>query len=131
MVSRAGNRSGQLPRDLLGHGFLIEVEGRVGAHLRGGCLGLGDGGLCLFGRAAGLDIEVEEVLVSESSSMAAKTLERSRIRQDFGVIVLALTKSKGEMKFNPPGDMTLGAGNVLIVMGERSNLKRLETELET
>ncbi len=84
-----------------------------------------------FGRAAGLDIEVEEVLVSESSSIAAKTLERSRIRQDFGVIVLAITKSKGEMKFNPPGDMTLGAGDVLIVMGERSNLKRLETEVET
>lgn len=32
------------------------------------------------------------------------------------------------MTFNPRGDLRLQAGDVLVVMGERPNLKRLEAE---
>ena len=32
------------------------------------------------------------------------------------------------MTFNPPGDLCMHADDVLVVMGERSSLKRLEEE---
>jgi voltage-gated potassium channel len=77
-----------------------------------------------------LDLEIEQIKVSESSAVANSTLERSRIRQAHGVIVLAVMKPGGKMQFNPAGDTRIEAGDVLIAMGERSRLKQLEKELE-
>ena len=84
-----------------------------------------------FGNSTDLEIEVEEVRVSESSRMVSLTLDESRIKSDLGVIVLAARKPHGEMQFNPAGDTRIEAGGVFIVMGERSNLKKLEEILES
>ncbi|MDA1315062.1 MAG: potassium channel protein [Acidobacteria bacterium] len=83
-----------------------------------------------FGREAHLDIEIEEVLVSSTSAVASKTLEESQIRASFGVIILAIKKSDGAMQFNPPGSAKVEPDDVLIAMGERSNLKKLEDQVE-
>ena len=77
-----------------------------------------------------LDLEMEQIRVSERSQVAAKTLEQSRVRQAFGVIVLAVIKPDGAMKFNPAGDTLIQAGDVLIAMGERSRLSEMEETLE-
>jgi len=84
-----------------------------------------------FGREAHLDIEVEEVLVSAASKVASKTLEESRIRAEFGVIILAIRKPDGTMKFNPAGSAKIEPDDVLIAMGERSKLKKLEETVES
>lgn len=84
-----------------------------------------------FGNSTDLDIEVEEVRVSETSRVASLTLDESRINPELGVIVLAAKKPGGEMQFNPAGDTRVEAGDMLIVMGERSNLKKLEEILES
>ena len=84
----------------------------------------------VFSRSTDLDIEIEEVLVSASSRVASMTLEESRIKPDLGVIVLAVKKPDGKMEFNPAGATRLEPGDVLIAMGERSNLKKLEDRLE-
>ena len=83
-----------------------------------------------FGREAHLDIEIEEVLVSPKSDVASKTLEESRIRAAFGVIILAIKKPDGTMQFNPAGSAKIEPDDVLIAMGERSNLKKLEDKVE-
>jgi len=83
-----------------------------------------------FGRKTDLDLEIEQVRVSDACSVVSKTLEESRLRQTLGVIVLAVMKPDGEMQFNPAGGMTIEAGDVLIAMGERSKLKQMETILE-
>ena len=82
-----------------------------------------------FGKSE-LDLEFEQVKVSETSSVGSKTLEESRLKQEHGVIVLAVMKPHGEMEFNPSGDTRMEAGDVLIAMGERSRLKQMELELE-
>ena len=82
-----------------------------------------------FGKSE-LDLEFEQVKVSETSSVASKTLEESRLKQKHGVIVLAVMKPRGEMEFNPSGDTRIEAGDVLIAIGERSKLKQVEMELE-
>ena len=83
-----------------------------------------------FGRSSDLDIEVEEVRVTEASRVASQTLDESRIKPELGLMVLAVQKTGGEMLFNPAGDTRIEPGDVFIVMGERSNLKKLEEILE-
>ncbi len=82
-----------------------------------------------FGKSE-LDLEFEQVKVSETSSVASRTLEESRLKQKHGVILLALMKSEGAIEFNPAADTRIEAGDVLIAMGERSKLKQMELELE-
>jgi voltage-gated potassium channel len=83
------------------------------------------------GLEAQLDIEIEEVLVSATSEVVSKTLEESRIRPTFGVIILAIRKPDGKMEFNPADSTKMEPDDVLIAMGERSDLKRLEDTVES
>ncbi len=77
-----------------------------------------------------LDLDLEQIRVSAESSVAEQTLEESKLRQRFGVIVLAIMQHDGEMSFNPAGQTRIHPSDVLIVMGERSKLNLLEREIE-
>ncbi len=72
-----------------------------------------------------LDLEIEEIYVEEGSPFAGKTIEGSKIRQDHGVIVLAIKSASG-MRFNPQPDDRIEPGDYLIAMGEPTSLHRLE-----
>ena len=71
-------------------------------------------------------LEIEEVQVQPGSRFAGQTLEGSRIRQEMGVIVLAIKGEDSHMRFNPPPDEAIHVGDHLIVMGEPAGLRRLE-----
>jgi voltage-gated potassium channel len=73
----------------------------------------------------GVDLEIGEVYVSRDSRFAGQTIESSRIRQDRGVIVLAIKREKG-MRFNLAPDDRIEAGDFLIAMGEPTQLRQLE-----
>jgi voltage-gated potassium channel len=72
------------------------------------------------------DLQIEETQISPRSPLAGPTLQDSRLRQDFGVIVVAIKKASGKMVFNPPSDAVLEAGDILIAIGDREHLDRLE-----
>ncbi len=73
----------------------------------------------------GMDLEIGEVPVIARSPFAGKTIETSRIRQDSGVIILAIKRETG-MRFNPAPDDRIEAGDFLIAMGEPQQLRELE-----
>ena len=73
----------------------------------------------------GVDLEIGEVYVTPTSRFAGKTIEGSRIRQDRGVIILAIKREKG-MRFNLAPDERIEAGDFLIAMGEPAQLRQLE-----
>jgi voltage-gated potassium channel len=73
----------------------------------------------------GMDLEIGEVYISPKSRFAGKTIENSRIRQDRGVIVLAIKREKG-MRFNLAPEDRIEPGDFLIAMGEPSQLRQLE-----
>jgi voltage-gated potassium channel len=73
-----------------------------------------------------LPLEIEEVQVQSGSRFAGQTLENSRIRQEMGVIVLAIKGEGSRMRFNPPSDATIHEGDHLIAMGDPDGLRRLE-----
>jgi voltage-gated potassium channel len=71
-------------------------------------------------------LQIEEAQIAPRSSLAGATLKDSRLRQDLGVIIVTIKKASGQMVFNPPHDASLEAGDILIAMGERQHLDRLE-----
>jgi len=73
----------------------------------------------------GMDLEIGEILVPGKSVFAGKTIESSRIRQDRGVIILAIKRQEG-MRFNPAPDEQIQPNDYLIAMGEPSQLRQLE-----
>jgi voltage-gated potassium channel len=73
-----------------------------------------------------LDIEISEVKVSQQSMLVGKKLSDSVIRQQAGVIVLAVKNAEGKLAFNPAEDSVIRAGDCLIVIGGDDRLKKLE-----
>jgi voltage-gated potassium channel len=72
-----------------------------------------------------IDLEIGEIVVGVNSSFAGKTIGTSRIRQDRGVIILAIKRGQ-DMHFNPSPDDGIEIGDCLIAMGEPSQLRQLE-----
>ena len=76
-----------------------------------------------------LDLDIEQLRVAPSSQLSSRTLAEANLGRTYGVIVLAVRRAGGTMEFNPQADVRLEAGDVLIAMGERQKLRRIETEL--
>jgi voltage-gated potassium channel len=80
-----------------------------------------------FGRSnIGPEVTMEQVCVSPNAELTRKTFGELLELRRSGVIVLAIRKKDGETTFNPPPEFEITAGDHLIVMGERSNLQKLE-----
>jgi TrkA domain protein len=72
-----------------------------------------------------MDLEIGRIAVGADSSFARKTNETSRIRQERGVIVLAIERGQG-LRFNPESDDRIEAEDLLILMGEPAQLRQIE-----
>src|SRR5215467_2618125 len=84
-----------------------------------------------FRRSADLDLEIEQLQIAPESSLAAQRLDEAHLGKKYGVIVLAVQRTNGVMQFNPPADLRMESGDVLIAMGDRQKLKRLEQEMNS
>ncbi|MFQ5817249.1 MAG: potassium channel family protein [Terriglobia bacterium] len=73
-----------------------------------------------------LDIAIEEVRVQDRSPLVGKTLADSPIRQQTGVVILALKRTDGAFSFNPAPEAVIQAGDCLIAIGGADQLKKLE-----
>jgi voltage-gated potassium channel len=77
-------------------------------------------------RTEHLDLQIEETLIHAGGKLDGATLHASRLRQDLGVIVVAIKKASGHLVANPPGDAIMEAGDTLIALGARQSLDRVE-----
>jgi voltage-gated potassium channel len=75
------------------------------------------------------DIQMEELAVSPSSSLAHLSLKDSGIRQKYNLIIIAIKKSDGAMFFNPSFETAILPGDTVIAVGEVENLDQLEKAL--
>jgi voltage-gated potassium channel len=73
----------------------------------------------------GMDLEIGEICVAPESTLAGRTIESSRIRQDCGAIILAI-KRQDRMDFNPSSEDRIEPSDYLIAMGDPSQLRQLE-----
>jgi voltage-gated potassium channel len=72
-----------------------------------------------------MELAMEEILVTEGSSIRNVSLMDSNIRRDLDLIVIAIKKAAGEMIFNPSAQAMIEMGDTLIAVGRRKNMDRL------
>lgn len=72
-----------------------------------------------------LGLAMEEAKVGDRSTLVGKNLIDSHLRQNYGVIIVAIKKISGEMIYNPLPSEKLDAGDVIVVIGKKEDLKRM------
>ncbi len=69
-------------------------------------------------------ISIEELTIYENSPFAGKKIKDSRLRDDYNIIVIAI-KRKQDTIFNPASEETINPGDILILVGQKENLLRV------
>jgi voltage-gated potassium channel len=72
------------------------------------------------------NLGMEEIPIRPNSKLSDISLVDSGIRQQFDLIIVAISKTTGEMLFNPASHTRIQIGDTLIALGQRSNLIKLE-----
>jgi voltage-gated potassium channel len=76
-----------------------------------------------------LGLVMEEARIRDNSPFIGRTLVESQLRHDFGVVIVAIRKSSGEMIFNPTSQEKLDRGDILVVLGKKEDLLRMNRVL--
>ncbi|NBF41402.1 MAG: potassium channel protein [Spirochaetes bacterium] len=74
---------------------------------------------------AGKDIKMEEIIISDESQLVGHSLLDSPIRDELNIIIVVIHRQDGELIYNPSSIVELQAGDHMIAVGDRDNLKRL------
>jgi voltage-gated potassium channel len=78
-------------------------------------------------KSGNLELQLEEILLSEDSKFNNLTLENTAIGRDLGIIIVAIKRNDGRMEFNPHSSSLINAGDTLVALGESGKLRRLES----
>jgi voltage-gated potassium channel len=73
-----------------------------------------------------LELQIEEVALRAESRLVGRAIKASPIRSELGIIIVAIKKPDGRMAFNPASETELEPGDLLITLGHRQQLDRLE-----
>ena len=77
-----------------------------------------------------VDILIEDIGLSERSSLRDQTIAGTEIRRRIGANILAVRRPDGEIFMNPSVDFALRAGDTLITLGTPDQLDLLATEAD-
>ena len=72
-----------------------------------------------------IGLEMGEVAVNDKSILNGVTLIESGIRQKMDVIIVAIRKKEGDMRFNPSSQTRIEAGDILIALGKSEEISKL------
>ncbi len=76
-----------------------------------------------------MDLMFEELAIGSDSDLDGVALKDSGIRKSYDVVVIAIKKSTGDMIFNPGPEALLHNGDMLVALGDRTQLDRLAISL--
>ena len=74
-----------------------------------------------------LELQIEEIPINRAGS---RPLGESEVRDNPDVMVIAVRKAGGELRFNPSPTEPLAQGDRVLVVGEAQSLKALEGKLQ-
>jgi voltage-gated potassium channel len=74
----------------------------------------------------GADLLYEEIVVTETSGRAGKSIRALRIRHATGAVIVGLRRKDGTFDTTPDPDEVLETGDVMIAAGSSDELRRLE-----
>ena len=76
--------------------------------------------------SAHLELQIEEIGVHAGSTLVGQSVKESPVKSELGIIIVAIKKPDGKMQYNPTPETVLDAGDMLITLGHRQQLDRLE-----
>jgi voltage-gated potassium channel len=74
------------------------------------------------------NIQMEQLVIPETSPIAGKSLKDSALRTKYGLVVIGIKKPDGDVRFNPAAEEVIAAGDLIIVMGDLGSLETLQGE---
>ncbi len=72
------------------------------------------------------DLQIEELRIPASSQLANRTIRETHLVQDMGIIVVSIVRPNGEVLYAPQGDVVIEADAMLILLGHRKQLDKVE-----
>jgi voltage-gated potassium channel len=72
-----------------------------------------------------LALQIEETEVREGSALVGQALRDTGLRQDLGLIVVAIKRADGKMVFNPAPEAAIADHDILITLGPKNQQDRL------
>lgn len=79
-------------------------------------------------RRGHLELQIEEVRLGQGSLFAGKTVDETRLHEELGIIVVAVHRTDGQTLYNPRRDISLGAGDTIVMLGPREKLDQAERQ---
>lgn len=77
-------------------------------------------------RVGSVELDLEEVTVMKDSYLEDKLLKEAEIPRKTGLVVLAIKQiGEEELLFNPPVDYRFQVGDILIVLGQETQVDKL------
>lgn len=76
--------------------------------------------------SSSIDLAAEQVAIGGGSRLVGQSIRDADLRQSFGVIVVAVQRSSGQMEFNPAPECVMAVGDQLVVLGHPDQLKNLD-----
>ncbi len=73
----------------------------------------------------GLNLQIEEFTLTPKSELAGTILKDSRIRERFGIIIVAIKRPSQDMIFNPSPEESLNPGDTIVALGEPEGLEKI------
>ncbi len=77
-----------------------------------------------------LDLQLAETTIGEHSNINGKSVLDSKLRQNYGVIIVAIKRKSGHMVFNPGPEELFNPGDVMVVIGKSDKLKKMNKEIQ-
>jgi voltage-gated potassium channel len=72
-----------------------------------------------------LDLNFEQIRIASGSPLDGCQIKDSGVRTEHNAMIVAITDHAGNMHFNPRGNHTLQAGDMLIAIGTHADLSKL------
>jgi voltage-gated potassium channel len=72
-------------------------------------------------------LQIEETVVRPGSSLSGQALRDAALRQNLGLIVVAIKRPDGRMVFNPAPEAAIVEGDTLITIGPKNQQDQLRT----
>ncbi len=69
-------------------------------------------------RSSDGNLRIHELIIPEKSNLVGKKISESKLKDQFGLLILGARKDDNDIEFNPPHDKLIDENMVLIVMGD-------------
>ena len=79
----------------------------------------------IIARDKRIDLKIEEIEVRPGSSLVGQKLVEAPIRNKLNIIIVAISRTDGNVIYNPQSDVVIEENTKLIVIGEENNISEL------